>query len=113
MLVLLLIPLLLVALFPSLAFALDMGDMTSSEPALCLALGGAISVVVSFLKRWPLVKRNPKVVAFVLATASSVLMPLVGANPVTWKVIVMCVLAQFTASVGTHETVNELQKRNR
>jgi hypothetical protein len=87
--------------------------MTSSEPAICLTLGAAISFVVSFLKRIPLVKRNPKVVAFVLATLSSVLMPLVGANPVTWKVIVMCVLAQFAASVTTHEAVvNPIQEKS-
>lgn len=76
----------------------------STDP-MCLALGGVISFIVSLFKKIPLVKKHPKVVAFLLSVLGGTLMAQTGSSPAEWKIIVKCVLEQFAASVATHETV--------
>lgn len=72
---------------------------------MCLMYGGIISFIVSLMKKVPLVKKYPKVVALILSAASGVLMAQMGVSPAEWKVIAKCVLEQFAAAVATHEAV--------
>lgn len=71
----------------------------------CLAYGAIISIVVSILKRIPLVKSHPKVAALALSLLSGVLTACFGVSGAEWTVIARCVVETFAASVATHEAV--------
>ena len=76
---------------------------------MCLTYGVVISLVVSFLKRWPIAANNPKIVSALLSSALAAwtLFGHGGAAMTTGTVqtLVGCILTQYAASVATHETV--------
>lgn len=76
--------------------------------ATCLVLGPVISFVVSFLKRIPFVKNNPKWIALFFSIATGAYTATHGSAPgVDWGTVFQCVLAQFALSVATHEVVTQ------
>jgi hypothetical protein len=79
---------------------------------MCLIYGPIISFVVSFLKRIPFVKNNPKWVALFFTLATGAWTATHGSMPgIDWGTILQCVLAQFAATVATHEViVHPIQK---
>jgi NhaP-type Na+/H+ or K+/H+ antiporter len=83
--------------------------------AVCLLIGSLVSFVVSALKRIPIVKRYPKSAAFFINALVGAWTATHGsASGVDMAAIVQCVLAQFAASVTTHEAVtNQIQKIGR
>lgn len=71
----------------------------------CLAYGAIISVVVSMLKKIPLVKSHPKIAAAVLSVAAGALAARFGVSHAEWTVIARCIVETFASSVATHETI--------
>lgn len=76
----------------------------------CLEYGFIISIVVSFLKRWPWAANNPKVIAFLLTAVGSAYQVFAkgGAAMTTGPLIqslVTCAVAQLGTAVGTHEVI--------
>lgn len=79
----------------------------------CLIYGSIVSVIVSFLKRVPFIKKNPKTVAFLINVIVGTMAATHG-SPVgiDYQTIITCVLSQFAASVATHEVVVDPIKKN-
>lgn len=71
----------------------------------CIVYGMFISMAVTILKRIPFVGKNPKVVATVLSilVAASGLIHGGGVSLETVKALVVCVIAQLSGAIATHE----------
>lgn len=76
------------------------------DATVCLAIAPVVSFVVSFLKRIPFVKSNPKMIALFFSIAVSALATLHGAaGGIDYTTLLRCVLVQFSGAVATHEIV--------
>lgn len=74
----------------------------------CLMFGAIISFVVSVMKRWSFIRNNPKMVALVLNAAVGAYVATHGsAAGIDYAAIMQCILAQFAASVTTHEVITK------
>lgn len=72
----------------------------------CLIYGPVVSFVVSFLKRIPFVKNNPKWVTLFFTMATGAWTATHGSMPgIDWSAILSCVLVQFSTAVATHEAI--------
>lgn len=76
----------------------------------CMSYGVIISIIVSALKRVPLVQNNAKKIALVLSSVQPILSMVLmmtghSLSSGDWKQVATCVATQFTASVATHEVV--------
>jgi hypothetical protein len=71
----------------------------------CLIYGPVIGVAVSMLKKIPFVKKNPKVIAFVLSIAITTAKSFIQPSPFDIPALIACVLADFAGAVATHEVV--------
>lgn len=76
---------------------------------MCLVFGPVISFIVSFLKRIPFVKNNPKYVTLFFSVAVSAFGMIHSTNGIDWSAVLACVLTQFSTGVATHEVVNTVQ----
>lgn len=73
---------------------------------MCLMFGPIVSFVVSFLKRIPFVKNNPKWVTLFFTIATGAYTATHGSPAgIDWAAILQCVLVQFSTAVATHEAV--------
>lgn len=77
----------------------------------CLAYGAIISVIVSVLKRVPIVKSYPKWTAALLSAASAFILgsPLADGGTF-WHVaatVLPCIGATFASAIGFHEVVTK------
>lgn len=79
---------------------------------ICTIAGPAISVIVSALKKIPLVKRYPKFVTFFISAVVGSFTSIHGAVAgISYADLIQCVLIQFSTAVATHEAVtNQVQK---
>ena len=81
--------------------------METSDTSACIGFGIIISFVVSFLRKVPIVNSHPKVVATFLSAAVTGVRVWAGAAPAeTWSLLI-CVLTQLFAAIGTFETVTK------
>lgn len=83
-----------------------------SPDIICLAISPLISFVVSALKRISIVKRYPKTASFFISAIVGSFTAVHGSpQGIDYSQIVLCVLAQFSGAVATHEAVtNQVQK---
>lgn len=77
-----------------------------SSPDLCLVYAPIIGLLVSLLKRVPLVSRYPKVVAAIFSAAATILPTVVtGGALASVPSLLLCFAAQLGLSVGTFEVL--------
>lgn len=88
-------------------------DFSACDPAV-FPYGFAVSWVVEFLKRFPILKRYPKVLAMLLAFVIPLLLGQLASPPHAFPLshIVACALLIFGTSIVAHEVVTEPVQRN-
>ncbi len=84
-------------------------DASAALSPECLGFGALISLLVSLLKGIPLVKKNPKIIGFIL-NILWVGIPALIKGGADFKIIAFCVMAQLSASVATYEVVTKPAK---
>lgn len=86
-------------------------DFSLCDPRV-VPFGVAVSWLVEFLKRWPVLRRFPKVLALLLALVVATLEHYASpAHALPLSQIVSCALLIFGGAVLTHEVVTEPLQR--
>lgn len=80
------------------------------DDVICLALSPIVTAIVSLLKRIPLVKNNPKWVAFFISAVVGTYAATHNSAPgIDYTQIAKCVMTYFSGAVATHEVVDTAQ----
>ena len=69
---------------------------------ICIVYGPVIGIAVTMMKKIPFVKKNPKVIAFVLSIAVTAAKSFIQPMPLDIPALVGCVLTYFAGAVATH-----------
>jgi hypothetical protein len=69
----------------------------------CIFFGPLVSWAVDLLRRIPLLRRYPQLIALLLAGFTPILL---GQFPAPFGLYIICVLQAFAGSIVTHETVS-------